>query len=34
MLIEKPPPYFPSMQKYIAFTNDITDKIVWQEGGF
>ena len=34
MLIGKSPPYFPSMQKYIAFTNDITDKIVWQEGGF
>ena len=34
MLLGKSPPYFPSMQKYIAFTNDITDKIVWQEGGF
>jgi len=28
------PPYFPSMRTFIAFTNDITDKITWQEGGF
>lgn len=28
------PPYFPSLNTFIAFTNDITDKIVWQEGGF
>lgn len=27
------PPYFPSMNTFIAFTNDITDKIVWTEGG-
>ncbi len=27
------PPYFPSMKTFIAFTNDITDKITWQEGG-
>jgi hypothetical protein len=26
------PPYFPSLQTFIAFTNDIADKIVWQEG--
>lgn len=30
----KAPPYFPSMKTFIAFTNDITDKIAWQEGGF
>jgi hypothetical protein len=27
------PPYFPSLNTFIAFTNDITDKMVWQEGG-
>lgn len=27
------PPYFPSMRTFIAFTNDITDKLYWQEGG-
>lgn len=26
------PPYFPSLNTFIAFTNDITDKIIWQEG--
>jgi len=26
------PPYFPSMRTFIAFTNDITDRITWQEG--
>ena len=26
------PPYFPSLQAFIAFTNDITDKMIWQEG--
>lgn len=25
------PPYFPSLKTFIAFTNDITDKLVWQE---
>ncbi len=30
----KAPPYFPSMQTFVAFTNDITDKVAWQEGGF
>jgi len=29
----KSPPYFPSMRTFIAFTNDITDKMNWQEGG-
>lgn len=27
------PPYFPSMRTFVAFTNDITDKMTWQEGG-
>ena len=26
------PPYFPSLNTFIAFTNDIMDKIVWVEG--
>lgn len=26
------PPYFPTLDTFIAFTNDIADKIVWQEG--
>ncbi|MBM3247947.1 MAG: DUF4900 domain-containing protein [Candidatus Omnitrophica bacterium] len=26
------PPYFPTMRTFIAFTNDITDRITWQEG--
>lgn len=26
------PPYFPSLNTFIAFTNDIADKLVWQEG--
>lgn len=34
MLVGKAPPYFPTMKTFIAFTNDITDKIAWQEGGF
>jgi hypothetical protein len=25
-------PYFPTMRTFIAFTNDITDRINWQEG--
>ncbi len=33
-LLGKSPPYFPSMNTFIAFTNDITDKIAWQENGF
>ncbi len=32
MLAGKAPPYFPSLDTFIAFTNDITDKLVWQEG--
>ncbi|MCK5580852.1 MAG: DUF4900 domain-containing protein [Candidatus Omnitrophica bacterium] len=31
-LLGKSPPYFPSMKTFVAFTNDITDKIVFQEG--
>ncbi len=31
-LLGKSPPYFPSMKAFIAFTNDLTDKLVWQEG--
>lgn len=27
------PPYFPTLNTFIAFTNDIADKIAWQEGG-
>jgi hypothetical protein len=26
------PPYFPSLSTFIAFTNDIIDKLIWQEG--
>jgi hypothetical protein len=26
------PPYFPSLNTFIAFTNDIADKMVWQGG--
>jgi len=26
------PPYFPTLNTFIAFTNDITDKTVWREG--
>ncbi|MBF0593435.1 MAG: DUF4900 domain-containing protein [Candidatus Omnitrophica bacterium] len=28
------PPYFPTMNTFIAFTNDIADKLSWQQGGF
>ncbi len=31
---EMTPPYFPTMNTFIAFTNDINDKKFWQEGGF
>lgn len=34
MMMGEAPPYFPSMKTFVAFTNDITDKIAWQEGGF
>jgi Tfp pilus assembly protein PilX len=30
MLQGKSPPYYPSLSTFIAFTNDITDKLVWQ----
>ncbi len=33
-LLGKAPPYFPSMKTFIAFTNDLTDKVTFQEGGF
>ncbi len=33
-LLGKAPPYFPSMKTFIAFTNDLTDKVSYQEGGF
>ena len=26
------PPYFPTLNSFVAFTNDIVDKLVWQEG--
>lgn len=32
--VGKSPPYFPSLQTFVAFTNDIIDKITQQEGGF
>lgn len=28
------PPYFPTLNTFIAFTNDIMDKVTLQEGGF
>ncbi|MBF0387503.1 MAG: DUF4900 domain-containing protein [Candidatus Omnitrophica bacterium] len=28
------PPYFPTMNTFIAFTDDIADKLTWQQGGF
>ena len=33
-LLGKAPPYFPSMSTFIAFTNDLTDKVSYQEDGF
>jgi len=30
----KAPPYFPTLNTFIVFTNDVTDKVAWQEGGF
>lgn len=33
-LLGAAPPYFPSMSTFIAFTNDLTDKVSYQEGGF
>lgn len=32
MAVGNAPPYFPSLNTFIAFTNDITDKMIWQEG--
>ncbi len=32
-LLGKSPPYFPSMNTFVAFTNDLTDKLIWQEEG-
>ncbi len=28
------PPYFPTTNTFIAFANDIDDKLFWQQGGF
>ncbi|MBF0521470.1 MAG: DUF4900 domain-containing protein [Candidatus Omnitrophica bacterium] len=33
-LLGQSPPYFPSLNTFIAYTTDIADKLVWQEGGF
>ncbi|MDP2653796.1 MAG: DUF4900 domain-containing protein [Candidatus Omnitrophota bacterium] len=33
-MMGKAPPYFPSMKTFIAFTNDITDKMAWEERHF
>ncbi len=32
MLVGTVPPYFPSLETFVAFTNDITDKLAWREG--
>jgi len=32
--VGKSPPYFPSMKTFIAFTNDITDRVAYREGDF
>lgn len=29
----KTPPYFPTLNAFVGFTNDIADKVVWQAGG-
>lgn len=34
MLVGKSPPYFPSLNTFIAFTNDLIDKITFKESGF
>lgn len=34
MLVGKSPPYFPSLNTFIAFTNDLIDKITFKENGF
>ncbi len=33
MQIGNAPPYFPTLDTFVAFTNDIADKLIWQEGG-
>lgn len=33
-MVGRSPPYFPSLQTFVAFTNDITDKMAWQQDGF
>jgi hypothetical protein len=30
MQVGNAPPYFPSLNTFIAFTNDLTDKLIWQ----
>ena len=30
MEVGNAPPYFPSLSTFIAFTNDLTDKLIWQ----
>ena len=30
MEVGNAPPYFPSLNTFIAFTNDLTDKLIWQ----
>lgn len=32
MKLGKAPPYYPSLNAFIAFSNDIVDKLIWQEG--
>jgi hypothetical protein len=34
MAVGSAPPYFPTLNTFVAFTNDITDKLVWQGGNF
>lgn len=34
MLQGKTPPYFPTLRTFVAFTNDITDNIVYWEGSY
>jgi len=34
LLVGNAPPYFPTLNTFIAFTNDLIDKITLQEGGF
>lgn len=32
MQVGTAPPYFPTLNTFVAFTNDLTDKLVWQQG--